>query len=117
MPKKVLVIGSSLREKSNSETLADAFAAGAQSSGKQVEQVSLKGKSIAFCQGCPACLNTHACVIRDDAAAIAEQMRQADVIAFASPIYYYEMSGQIKKLLDRANPLYSSDYVFRDIYY
>lgn len=117
MAKKVLVIGSSLREKSNSETLADAFAAGAQSSRKQVEQVSLKGKSIAFCQGCPACLNTHACVIRDDAAAIAEQMRQADVIAFASPIYYYEMSGQMKTLLDRANPLYSSDYVFRDIYY
>ena len=117
MPKKVLVIGSSLREKSNSETPADAFAAGVQSSGKQVEQISLKGKSIAFCQGCLACLNTHACVIRDDAAAIAEQMRQADMIAFASPIYYYEMSGQMKTLLDRANPLYSSDYAFRDSYY
>ena len=62
-------------------------------------------------------MNTHACVIRDDAAAIAEQMRQADMIAFASPIYYYEMSGQMKTLLDRANPLYSSDYAFRDIYY
>ena len=61
-------------------------------------------------------MNTHVCVIRDDAVAIAEQMRQADVIAFASPIYYYEMSGQMKTLLDRANPLYSSDYAFRDIY-
>ena len=40
----------------------------------------------------------------------------ANVIAFATPIYYYEMSGQMKTLLDRANPLYSSDYAFRDIY-
>lgn len=116
MPKKVLVIGSSLREKSNSEALADAFAAGAQSAGNYVKRVSLNGKTIAFCRGCLACLNTHVCVIRDDAVAIAEQMRQADVIAFASPIYYYEMSGQMKTLLDRANPLYSSDYAFRDIY-
>ena len=44
-------------------------------------------------------------------------MRQAEVIAFATPIYYYEMSGQMKTLLDRANSLYSSDYAFRDIYF
>ena len=43
-------------------------------------------------------------------------MHDADVIAFASPIYYYEMCGQLKTLLDRANPLYPSDYRFRDIY-
>lgn len=44
-------------------------------------------------------------------------MKQADVIAFASPIYYYEMSGQLKTLLDRANALFSLDYKFRDIYF
>ena len=43
-------------------------------------------------------------------------MHDADVIAFATPIYYYEMCGQLKTLLDRANPLYPSDYRFRDIY-
>ena len=43
-------------------------------------------------------------------------MHDADAIAFATPIYYYEMSGQLKTLLDRANPLYGSDYRFRDIY-
>ena len=34
----------------------------------------------------------------------------------ATPIYYYEMCGQMKTLLDRLNPLYESDYKFRDIY-
>ena len=43
-------------------------------------------------------------------------MLHADVIAFATPIYYYEMAGQLKTMLDRANALYSLDYAFRDIY-
>ncbi len=43
-------------------------------------------------------------------------MQHADVIVFATPIYYYEMSGQLKTLLDRANALFPSDYAFRDIY-
>lgn len=43
-------------------------------------------------------------------------MLNADVIAFATPVYYYSVCGQLKTLLDRANPLYPSDYKFRDIY-
>jgi len=43
-------------------------------------------------------------------------MKEADVLAFATPIYYYEMCGQMKTMLDRANPLFPSDYAFRDIY-
>ena len=44
-------------------------------------------------------------------------MLHADVLVFATPIYYYEMCGQMKTLLDRANPLYPSDYAFRDVYF
>ena len=40
----------------------------------------------------------------------------ADTLVFVTPIYYYEMSGQMKTLLDRMNPLYSSDYKFRNVY-
>ena len=116
MNRKILVISTSLRSHSNSETLADAFIAGAESSGNHIEKISLKEKSIAFCKGCLACQKTRKCVIHDDAVTIAEKMHDADVIAFATPIYYYEMSGQMKTLLDRANSLFSSDYRFRDIY-
>ena len=55
-------------------------------------------------------------MIQDDANAIVEKMAAADVICFATPVYYYEMSGQMKTLLDRANSLYAADYAFRDIY-
>ena len=56
------------------------------------------------------------CVIKDDAKAIVEKMGKADVLVFATPIYYYEMCGQLKTLLDRANPLFPTDYIFRDVY-
>ena len=116
MSKRILVISTSLREKSNSQALGDAFAAGAREAGHQVEQISLRGRSIAFCMGCLACQSVGQCVIQDDAVEIAEKMGRAEVIAFATPIYYYEMCGQMKTMLDRANPLYDSDYQFRDVY-
>ena len=47
---------------------------------------------------------------------ILEKMRCADVLVFATPIYFYEMSGQMKTLLDRTNPLFPVEYAFRDIY-
>ena len=116
MSKKVLIINTSLRRNSNSEALAKAFADGAAASGNDVETVTLAGKSIAFCKGCLACQKLGHCVINDDAIELTEKMRLADIIVFSTPIYYYEMSGQMKTLLDRANSLYSSNYHFRDIY-
>ena len=114
--KNVLVISSSLRTKSNSEAMAQEFAKGAAEAGNKVEVISLRGKKIAFCTGCLACQKKGKCVINDDANAIATKMKKAEVIVFATPIYYYEMSGQLKTMLDRANSLYSSDYKFREIY-
>lgn len=46
----------------------------------------------------------------------AEKVLNADTLVFSTPIYYYEMSGQMKTLLDRMNPLYSADYRFRRVY-
>ena len=116
MAKKVLVISTSLRTGSNSEMLADSFMEGAGTAGNEVEKISLKDKSIAFCKGCLACQTLKSCVIKDDMADITEKMKEADVVVFATPVYYYEMSGQMKTMLDRGNSLYTSDYAFRDIY-
>ena len=114
--KKVLVISSSLRRNSNSEQLAVSFADGAKAAGKEVEVISLRDKEIKFCIGCLACQKTQRCVMHDDADTIREKMLHADVLVFATPIYYYEMSGTLKTMLDRANPLYLSDYQFREVY-
>lgn len=116
MSKKVLVITSSFRKGGNSDSLADAFAKGARETGNEVEVISLADKTIGFCKGCLTCGKTQTCVIKDDAVEIAEKMKAAEVIAFATPVYYYSVSGQLKTMLDRANPLFTTDYRFRDIY-
>ncbi len=114
--KKVLVISTSPRVRSNSHALAEEFARGAKDSGNEVELITLRDKNLKFCQGCLACVDTHRCVIRDDAPGITEKMHDADVIVWATPIYYYEMSGQMKTMIDRGNPLFGSDYRFKEIY-
>lgn len=113
---KVLVITTSLRANSNSDILAERLIAGAKDAGHEVEHISLKGKEIKYCIGCLACQETQKCVQKDDAVWIAEKVKDADTLVFATPIYYYEMSGQMKALLDRLNPLYPSDYRFRRVY-
>lgn len=114
--KKVIVISTSLRVGSNSDKLADKFIEGAQAAGNEVEKITLSGKSIGFCKGCLACQKLGKCVIDDDANAIMQKVLEADVVCWATPIYYYEMSGQMKVLIDRMNAMYSLDYKFRDVY-
>lgn len=116
MSKKVVVLSTSLRSNSNSELLAKSFVEGSKESGNEVEYISLKNKDIRFCIGCLACQKLGHCVIKDDVTDIMDSVLYADVVVWASPIYYYEMSGQMKTLIDRLNPMYSKDYRFRDIY-
>lgn len=116
MEQNVLVVSASLRSKSNSHALALAFAEGAREAGNKVQVVGLRGKDIGFCRGCLACQRGMACPIDDDACAIVEQVIVADAIAFATPVYFYEMAGQLKTLLDRCNPAYPAAPAFRDVY-
>lgn len=116
MSKNVLIISSSPRKGGNSETLAASFAKGAGEVGHKVETVYLREKNYGFCKGCLACLKVGHCVIDDDAVEIAAKMHDADVLVFATPVYYYSVSGQLKTMLDRANPLFDSDYAFTKAY-
>ena len=88
MNKKVLIISSSPRKGGNSETLAAAFVKGAREAGNQVETVYQREKQVGFCKGCLACLKLGHCVIQDDAVEIAAKMHDADVLVFATPVYY-----------------------------
>ena len=114
--KKVVVISTSLRPGSNSNTLSEQFAEGAKAAGHDVEFISLRDKEIKFCIGCLSCQKTGACVFKDDVPAIMDSVLNADVVCWATPIYYYEMSGQMKTLIDRMNAMYPKDYRFRDVY-
>lgn len=98
MGKTVLIVSSSPRKNGNSETLAEAFANGAREAGHSVETVRLREKQMGFCRGCLACLKLGRCVIQDDAVEIAAKMHDADVLVFATPVYYYSVCGQLKTM-------------------
>ena len=116
MSKRILVLSTSPRIGGNSETLADVFIKGAEEAGHETKKICLYYKKIEFCKGCLGCQTTGKCILRDDAERIIAQMKAMDVLVFATPIYFYEMSGQMKTLLDRTNPLFPAEYEFRDIY-
>ena len=63
-----------------------------------------------------ACHRLLYCPIQDDANDLIKKIQEADAVVFASPIYYYDICGQLKTFLDRTNPLYGQPYRFRDIY-
>lgn len=114
--KKVLIFSASARLGGNSDTLCDLFAQGAVEAGHQVEKIRLAEKNIHFCLGCGVCNTTHACVQEDDMADILEKMVQADVLVFATPVYFYAMNGQMKTLIDRTVPRYQ-EIANKDVYY
>lgn len=61
-----------------------------------------------------ACIETKKCVIKDNTTEVMEKVRTADVLVFATPIYYYAICGQLKTFLDRMNPIYSAGHNFKE---
>ena len=114
--KKVLVISASMRKDGNSYRLARAFEKGARDAGHDVEFADLRDKTLNFCRGCYACEKTQRCYMHDDADAVTEKMREADVLVFATPVYAYNICGSLKTLMDRCNPAYFGGYRFREVY-
>lgn len=108
MSKKVLVLSSSPRKGGNSDLLCNQFMQGAQESGHDVEKIFLKDKTINYCMGCGTCFNSKKrCPQDDDMVGILEKMIAADVIAMATPVYFYTMAAQMKTLIDRTCSRYT----------
>ena len=89
----------------------DEFIKGAQGAGQKAEKLCLRGKNIAPCLACEACLrNGGTCVQKDDMPQILEKARKADRIALFSPIYWWQMTAQEKLIVDRLYPLSEADW-------
>ena len=115
MNKSIIVINSTNRKNGNSEVLVNEFINGAKEN-NNVEVINLRELNFGFCIGCLACQNTGKCVLNDDISKVIDKVKNADILVFATPIYYYAMSGQLKTFLDRMNPLYIADYKFKEAY-
>ncbi len=99
---KVLNILGSPRKKGTSSRIAEAFAKEAEARGAVVARYYLNGLSYKGCQACEVChTKLDHCVLQDDLTAVLDAMRTSDVIVCASPVYYGDVSGQLKMLVDR----------------
>jgi len=102
---KTLGILGSSRKGGNTEVLLDAALQEAQQMGSSVSRIILRDKVIAPCDGCLGCAKTGECVIRDDMQEVYKEIREADGIIWASPVYFWSMSGLTKNALDRTYAL------------
>ncbi len=114
--KNVLIINSTYRKGGNSQVLAEQFKKGAQEAGNTVTEINLRDINLKFCIGCLSCQKTGKCVLDDSVNGLLPIVQNADVLVFATPVYYYSVSGQLKTFLDRLNPLYGRDNKFKEVY-
>ncbi len=110
---KIVAVLGSPRPKGNSALLAEAFLEVARERGADVEVHLLNQMNIKGCQGCGKCkTDSEVCVVEDDLAPVYDGVRQADLLVMASPVYFGDLSGQLKCFWDRtyafANPDFSS---------
>jgi multimeric flavodoxin WrbA len=103
---KILGIIGSPRKGGNSAILAEQVVSGGASKWAQAECVTLSDLSIAPCTACAACKqNGGVCVIEDDMAGLIEKMKSADALVLATPVYYGDVTAQMKAYIDRCYSL------------
>ncbi len=102
---KILGIMGSARKGGNTDILLDVALEEAQKNGASVNKISLGNKTIAPCNGCLKCTTDGNCVIVDDMQEIYEKMLASEGILWATPVYFWSMTGQTKTAMDRTYAL------------
>ena len=98
---KILVITGSPRKNGNSNTLADNFIKGAQEAGHTVVRFDSAFKNVHPCIACNKCGMNGQCVFKDDFEFVKANIIDSDAVVFATPMYYFGISAQIKAVIDR----------------
>ena len=100
--KKVLVLDGSTRKLGNTSVLLQYFIDGAKNNTGNIEQVTAKDIDIKYCNGCLRCNLIKRCSIRgDDWEDLCTKIDEADVLVFASPIYFHYVTAPLKNIIDR----------------
>lgn len=104
--KRIMILNGAARKNGNTAALVKAFTEGAESAGNVIQEFYLQDMDIHGCMGCEGCSKikkgtSNPCVQPDDMQKINETFEQADVVVFASPIYFWTISGPLKTAADR----------------
>ena len=99
--KKILVILGGGRANGNTSQLVNAFMKGTAEAGHQTELISLNKLQVNGCMGCNACRYGKPCVQKDDFNLLIPKIKEADLIVFASPLYFWTISSKLKAFIER----------------
>jgi len=110
---KVLGLFGSPRQGGNTDLLLEEMLKGAQSQGAKIEKIFLSEYDISGCRECRSCEATGNCVIQDQMQEIYPRLMAADYIILASPIFFYGVTAQAKRMIDRCQALWAQKYVLK----
>ncbi|MEH2952680.1 flavodoxin family protein [Candidatus Merdisoma sp. JLR.KK011] len=99
--KNIVVVMGGGRPKGNTAQLVDAFVKGAEEAGHLVEKVSLLKTEVKGCLGCNACRYGKQCVQKDGFNELVPKIKGADLVVFASPLYFWTISSKLKAFIER----------------
>ncbi|HIS55325.1 MAG: flavodoxin family protein [Lachnospiraceae bacterium] len=99
--KHILIIQGGGRPNGNTAQLVSAFMRGAEAAGHRVELLSLNRLQVNGCIGCNACRYGKPCVQKDDFNCLVPKIREADLLVFASPLYFWTFSSKLKAFIER----------------
>lgn len=103
---RIVGIYGSPRPNGNTDKMLDAFLDGAREAGARVDTIYVRKLSLQGCIGCGGCDETGQCVVQDDMQNVYPLLEEADGIVLASPVYFYNVTGQVKLLIDRCQALF-----------
>ncbi|MFC1911582.1 flavodoxin family protein [Chloroflexota bacterium] len=98
---RILVINGATREDGNTDVIVKKLAEGILTAGLKVRCVTLRELNISDCIGCCQCLRESTCHFQDDMTGLRDAVVAADVLVFASPIYWCEVTALMKTFIDR----------------
>ncbi len=108
---KIVSLLGSPRTEGNSSTIANHFLKTAANLGAETRSYELNRLNYRGCQGCYACkTKLDRCVLNDDLTEVLAAVSEADALLLASPVYYGEISSQLKGFMDRTFSYLVPDY-------
>jgi len=110
---KTVILFGSPRKDGNTHALVDAFARVIREKQHEVNVLYLGDLNICPCRGCLSCLEKGECTIDDDMEQVSRHIREAEVVVYATPIYWFGPSAQLKLVMDRSIAFLDEDYSSR----
>jgi len=101
MDEKWIAVVGSPRKGGNTDLIVNYVIEGLNEKNIKVDKYYLASRNISTCTGCEYCIKAGACSIKDDVTEIIANMQKSDGYIFASPSFNYNMTAQMKALLDR----------------